>query len=307
MTVMFEGTLKERIRSVVPARAWDIVRENYYRLAFSDRRYIEYQYRAATGRKPELQSPQTFNDKLQWLKLHWRDALATRCADKAAVREYVSSCVGADILNQTYGVYERAEDIPWNDLPDACVFKATHGSGWNILCHDRRMADRNETIATLARWLRRNHFWMTREWVYRDIPPRVLIEEMLTGENGGVPSDYKVFCFHGQPAFIQVDLDRFRDHRRNIYDLEWQLLPLSIKFPRAPDAKPARPPMAQMLAMSSALAAPFAHVRVDWFVVHGTLRFGEMTFFHGGGLETFTPPEWGLEFGRRIDLSRCKS
>jgi TupA-like ATPgrasp len=209
-------------------------------------------------------------------------------------------------LNRIHGVYGRVEEIPWDELPAACVFKATHGSGWNVLCHDRSTADRAAIMATLSRWLRRNHFWMTREWVYREIPPRVLIEEMLVGENGGVPSDYKVFCFHGQPAFIQVDLDRFGDHRRNIYDLEWRLLPLSIKFPRAPDAKPARPPLAAMLAMSTVLAAPFVHVRIDWFVVKGELRFGEMTFFHGGGMERFSPAEWELEFGRRIDLSRLQ-
>jgi teichuronopeptide biosynthesis TupA-like protein len=304
---MFDGRLKERLRAIVSPSTWDTVRENYYRFAFSDRGLIEHQYKAALGRKPELRSPETFNDKLQWLKLYWRDDLATRCSDKMAVRDYVSSRIGSEVLNGTYGAYERVDDIPWDELPDACVFKATHGSGWNIFCHDRHTADRLSIMATLSQWLRRNHFWMTREWVYRDIHPRVLIEEMLVGENGGVPTDYKVFCFHGQPAFIQVDLDRFGNHRRNIYDLDWQLLPLSIKFPRAPYANPAKPPLALMLAMSRDLAAPFVHVRVDWFVVNGELRFGEMTFFHGGGIEKFSPEEWGLEFGRRIDLSRCKS
>jgi hypothetical protein len=304
---MLDGTLKERLRSIVPATAWDMLREGYYRFAFTDRRLVEHQYEAALGRKPELESPKTFNDKLQWMKLYWRDELAARCADKVAVRDYVASRVGSEILTRIHGVYDRVEDIPWDELPIACVFKASHGSGWNVLCRDRRTADRAAIMASLSRWLRRNHFWMTREWVYRDIPPRVLIEEMLFAENGGVPSDYKVFCFHGEPAFIQVDLDRFGDHRRNIYDLEFRLLPLSIKFPRSPEAKPAKPPLAPMLEMSSRLAIPFAHVRVDWFVVNGELRFGEMTFFHGGGIEKFTPAEWDLEFGRRIDLSRLRN
>jgi TupA-like ATPgrasp len=304
---MFNSELKERLRPIVPPVVWDTVRENFYRFAFNDRRLIVHQYRAALGRNPELVSPETFNEKLQWLKLHWRDELASRCADKVAVRDYVSSRVGPQVLNRIHGVHERVEDIRWDELPAACVFKATHGSGWNILCHDRHAADRLSIMATLSNWLRRNHFWMTREWVYRDIPPRVLIEEMLVGENGGIPNDYKVFCFHGQPAFIQVDLDRFGDHRRNIYDLDWRLLPLSIKFPRAPDANPEKPPLALMLEMSSVLAAPFVHVRVDWFVANGALRFGEMTFFHGGGIEKFFPAEWEIEFGRRMDLSRCKS
>jgi hypothetical protein len=284
-----------------------MIRENYYRFAFSDRRLIEYQYKTKAGEKLNLRSPRTFNEKLQWLKLYLRDDLAKKCADKAAVRDYVSATIGPDVLTSIYGVYERVDDIPWDELPEACVFKATHGSGWNILCYDRTAADRKAIMADLGRWLRRNHFWITREWVYRDIRPRIMIEEMLAGEHGGVPADYKVFCFHGEPAFIQVDLDRYGDHRRNIYDLDWRLLPLSIKFPRAPFANPARPPLDAMLAMSKTLAAPFVHVRVDWFVVEGRLRFGEMTFFHGGGVERFTPPEWGLEFGSRMDLSRCHS
>jgi hypothetical protein len=304
---MFDSRVKERLRSIIPAAAWDMVRENYYRMAFSDRRLIERQSQAALGRKPDLRSPETFNDKIQWLKLHWRDELAIRCADKVAVRDYVAARVGPEVLNQVYGVYARVGDIPWSELPKACVFKASHGSGWNILCHDSGTADRAEILATLSRWLRRNHFWITREWVYRDIAPRILIEEMLTDEHGGVPCDYKVFCFHGQPAFIQVDFDRFENHRRNIYDLDWRLLPVSIKFPRAPELNPARPPLTAMLAMSSALAQPFVHVRVDWFVVDQGLRFGEMTFFHGGGIERFSPGEWDLEFGRRMDLSHCAS
>jgi hypothetical protein len=304
---MPDSRLKSKLRSLVPTTAWEVLRENYYRFGFSDRRLIEHQYKAALGRKPELRSPTTFNEKIQWLKLYWRDDLARRCADKVAVRDYVASHIGHDVLNRIHGVFARVEDIPWDALPDACVFKANHASKMNIVCPDRRTANRAEIMARLAGWLRRNHFWPTREWVYREIEPRILIEEMLVGENGGVPNDYKVFCFHGEPAFIQVDLDRFGDHRRNIYDLDWNLLPLSIEYPRAPHAKPAAPPLARMLALSSILAAPFVHVRVDWFVVNGELRFGEMTFFHGGGVERFSPAEWEIEFGRRIDLSRCNS
>jgi hypothetical protein len=285
------------------------MRERYYRHAFSDRGLANYEYKGVFGRKPDLREPKTYNEKLQWLKLYWRDELAARCADKVAVRDYVARRIGQDALTPIYGVYEDPEDIPWDELPMACVFKATHGSGWNILCRDRRTANRAVIIAQLGQWLRKNHFWQTREWVYRDIPPRVLIEEMLYGEDGGVPKDYKVFCFHGEPAFIQVDINRFggENRRRNIYDLEWRLLPLSIKFPQDPEANIVKPPLAKMLAKSRALAAPFVHTRVDWFVVNGQLRFGELTFFHGRGIERFTPSEWELEFGRRIDLSRCST
>jgi hypothetical protein len=300
---MWAGASKEKLRAVVPARVWAAVRYWYYRFRFSDRGLIERQFRDVIGRNPNLADPQTFNEKIQWLKLHWRDELALRCADKAAAREYVAERVGPHVLNRSYGVFRRVSDIPWEDLPRQFVMKATHASGWNLICEDRESMDWRSVRTTVALWLRRSHFWKTREWVYKDIPPGILIEEYLRPGKGLVPFDYKVFCFNGRPMYIQVDMGRYERHTRNLYDTSWRLLPVSIKRPSDRSATPERPPLPKLLTYSAALAEPFPHVRVDWFLWDGELRFGEMTFFHGSGHESFSPAEWDLEFGRQLDLS----
>lgn len=297
-------TVHDVVRSLVPNTVRSRGREWYYRLAFRDRRLIEAQFREAFGRPPNLEDPQTFNEKLQWLKLYWRDDLARTCADKAEVRDYVAARLGPQRLNKVYGIFDSVDGIPWERLPTTFIVKATHGSGWNMICKDREVLDVAGAKRTMRSWLRGNLYWKTREWVYKDIRPRLVIEELLITDEGHVPADYKVFCFHGEPAYIQVDIDRFRNHRRNIYDTEWRLLPFSLKYPNDPRVKPSRPPLEEILACSRALAQPFPHVRVDWFIWNGSLRFGEMTFFHGMGRERFSPAEWDLTFGRRLDLSR---
>jgi hypothetical protein len=283
------------------------MRELYFRARYSDRALVERQFRAVYGRNPDLKQPRTFNEKLQWLKLNWRDELATMCADKGAARDYVAERVGGHVLTRTYGLFSDVEEIPWDSLPERVVLKATHGSGWNIICKNRAEMDWNIIKKQLRIWLRSNHYWKTREWVYRDIPPRIIVEEFLTPEDGLVPWDYKVFCFHGKPTYIEVDIDRFGGHRRNIYDTEWNLLPVGLKYPRNPDVVPPVPPLRELLEYSAALAEPFPHVRVDWFLVDGALRFGEMTFFHGMGRERFSPAEWDVEFGKHLDLTLVAS
>lgn len=220
----------------------------------SDRKIIEQSYKTRFGKKPNLENPQTFNEKLQWLKLYWRKSLMTRCADKRSVREYVSEEGLNDILIEAYGVYERAENIDISSLPKRFVLKASHGSGWNIICKDKNTMDWEAELDKIRKWLKDNYYYYGREWVYKKIKPCIVCEKYLEGENGQPPDDYKIFCFNGRPRIIQVDTNRFINHKRNMYDVKWNLLDFKLFYPN--DEKSIQKPenLNQMLEIAEKLA-----------------------------------------------------
>lgn len=282
------------------------VRAKYYQWWFSDEYLIRRQYYRVCGEVLDLDNPRTYNEKLQWLKLNWYDPQAVRCADKYELRDYVQLKVGSSYLVGLLDVYTNADSVRFDALPRQFVLKACHASGWNVLCRDKDALSERSTRQIVKRWLNSSCFWVTREWVYRDMTPKVIAEHFLSDDGTQIPMDYKVFCFGGEPYYIQVDIDRFGIHRRNIYDAKWRLLDLQIRRPRAPDVKVIRPPLDEMLSVARILAKPFPHVRVDFYYAQGKLKVGEMTFFHGGGRERFLPAHWGNVFGDLLVLPKLR-
>ena len=264
---------------------------------------IERQWAHTFHRKLNLAQPCTFNEKLQWLKLYWRDPVAVVCADKLAVRKFVADRVGAQYLTELYGVYEHPEHINYAALPDAFVLKTTHGSGMNLFCREKSAFDRGRAEKQLRRWLRTNYGRCNQEWVYEAIRPRIVAEEYLSDGVNLSLRDYKCFGFDGEVRLVQVDIDRHENHRRNFYDLDWNLLPLQIKFPREPGLRLQRPPrLAEMVALGRELSRGFPHVRVDLYYVPDRIYFGELTFFHGGGFERFNSDYYATLMGTWITL-----
>ena len=153
-----------------------------------------------------LKSPRTFNEKLAVLKLNNKDSLTTKCTDKYVVREYVKEKLSDNILVPLYGVYEKAEKIDFDILPNSFVLKENHGSGYTIVCRDKHKLDKKETIKKLNKWISQNYFIYSREWQYKNILPKIVYEELLSGSEGQIPEDYR-FCFDGEPKFIAVDLE----------------------------------------------------------------------------------------------------
>jgi hypothetical protein len=249
-----------------------------------------------------LRHPRTFNEKLQWLKLRYRDPLMRRCADKVAVRDYVAEQAGPDVLIPLLGTYTSAAAIDFQRLPKRFVLKANHGSGWNILCRDRETLDFARTRARLDAWLRTDFSRIAREWVYEGIPPRLLCEEFLATATGEPPSDYKFFCFHGKPVFVQVDYDRFIRHERALYTADWKKLPCALEYALKEEPTPPPPMLTRMLELAGKLSAPFPFVRVDLYDLEGRVYFGELTFFPGKGVERFRPRDYDEIFGRHLQL-----
>lgn len=268
-----------------------------------DKSCIIKRYKKRTHKKLDLNNPRSFNEKIQWLKLYWFDPLATRCADKYGVREIVENRCDASILNQLYGVFDSVEQIDFAKLPEKFVLKATHASGFNILCYAKNSIDIKDTKRTMRFWLNNNYYHKSREWVYRDIKPRIICERLLMDSQGNLPRDYKFFCFDGQPYFIQIDIDRFGMHKRNIYDLDWNLINVEILFPSSPETIIEKPVhLGRMIEISRKLSNGFPHVRVDLYYIDEQIYFGELTFFHGSGYEPFSPESYNVSFGDLIDI-----
>jgi len=282
---------------------WHLARRAYFKYFFTDREFIKKEFKRRLGREVDLDNPFKFNDKLQWLKLNWQDPLAAKCADKYAVRKVVKERIGERYLNELYGVYDSVEEIDLDTLPEQFVLKCTHGSGFNIISRDKNRMDWKREFKKLRRWMRINYYWRTREWVYKDIKPRIICERYLEEPETGELRDYKIFCFNGQPRLIQVDFSRFTDHKRNVYDLNWNLKEVEIAYPFDKNVvieKPEKLP--EMLELSKKLSAGFPHVRVDFYYYKKRIIFGELTFFRGSGMQEVKPGEFEIQMGRWLKL-----
>ncbi len=270
-----------------------------------DEQYLKIKFYENTGEKLDLKNPRTFNMKMQWLKLHNRNPLYTQLADKYSVRSYVEKCIGKKGLNELYGVYSSFDEIDFESLPSQFVMKCTHDCGSVLICRDKKKFDFISARKKISRALKKNYYWEGREWPYKDIKPRIIIEKYLHDDGSDELKDYKVFCFHGIPQVIQVDFDRFRNHRRNLYDTQWNYLGYTTLYPTDPDYRIAKPVcLEKMLEDARKLSEGIPFVRVDFYVVNDVPLFGEMTFFHGGGMEPFKPKEWDYRLGKWLELSR---
>lgn len=252
-----------------------------------------------TGETLELDTPITFNQKIQWLKIHDSTPLKGRLADKYRVRAYVADTLGGEYLVPLLGVYDSPNNVDLTKLPDCFVLKATHGSNWNIIVDDKRRFDWVEAQSLLSKWLELDYGFMRgMEVHYHYCEPKIIAEEFLAEPEGEMLVDYRVYVFNAGSPVIAAS----RGREVAFYDAAWNRLSISrVGFSSFDCPKPKK--LRDMLELSEALASPFAMVRVDWYEVGGRLYFGEMTFTPGNGLNLFNPEEWNHEFGSRIDLS----
>ncbi len=270
---------------------------------------LKMQYRIKLGRKPDLKNPKRFTEKLQWYKLNYRNPLMKQCVNKYAVREYVKSKGLESILVKLYAHYNNADEIVWDDLPDEFVIKTQHGGGGLsvLLCHDKSEKTQEEIRSKLG-------FTATktgskgggREWAYWDIPTGIVVEEMLINRENpeaGI-NDYKFFCYNGHPEYIIVDVDRYVDHKRNFYDIDWNNLHVTSDCP-ASDREIQKPEnLDEMLRIAEKLSEDFPYVRVDLYSVDGKVYFGELTFYPWSGYVQYTPDEWDYKFGENFVLEK---
>ena len=282
--------------------------EYYSRLPENLMRFeLKWWYENLTKDRIDFDHPVTFNQKIQWMKLYDRDKRKTLLADKYLVRDWVRERIGREHLIPLLGVYDSFDDIDFDALPDRFVLKYNHGSGFNVLVRDKAEMDMAKTKARFDKWRGENYAYYTGfELHYKNIIPKIVAEEMLISSDGEDLKDYKIFVFDGVAKMIQVDFDRFTNHKRNLYTPEWEYIDCLIGYPTDPDKKIPRPVcLEELILLAEKLGSGFAHVRVDFYVVAEKIYFGEMTFTHESGIATFYPPELGVTMGGWIDLDKC--
>jgi hypothetical protein len=280
------------------------LRNGVHRIFVRDlQKYLKKRFSLRIGRELNLADPQYYNDKVQWLKLYWRDELAKRCADKWEVRDYVKEAVGEEILNEVFGVYDIVDQLDFEQLPVPCVVKGTHGSGYNDFVFENSDIARIKKRCT--RWLKTNYYDRTFEYVYKEMTPRIIVEKYLSDETGKPPKDYKFFCFDGQVRLIQVDLDRFGVHKQNFYDENLEFVDEQIWCDNDAEHINDLPVnIERMIEIAQKLSKPFPHVRVDLYNIDKKIIFGELTFFHLGGLTKFRSERLEYQMGQWLDLSK---
>lgn len=254
-------------------------------------------WRRIHGQMPNILRPITFNEKILHRIIFDRRALLTQFADKAAVRAYVEQRLGPQILPKLYWLTDRPETIPFDDLPSKFVVKPTHGSGWVQLVRDKSTLDRAALLQTCKGWLEENFYRRTREWAYKDVPPRIMVEEYIDDGNA-VPSDYKLFVFDGMVRLIHIDVGRFGDHRRRLFTPQWQ--EIDARFGDSENVVGEVPPPVHLTAMIAAaeiLGQGVDFVRADFYDTGKRLVFGELTMTPGCGHNRFRPERLDHHFG----------
>lgn len=269
---------------------------------YSDRKFLETLFPLRTGYKLNLDNPQTFNEKLQWLKLNNRRPEYTQMVDKVEAKKYVANIIGEEHIIPTLAVYDRVEDIDFDVLPNQFVLKCTHDSGGIVVCKDKSKLDRKAALAKLKWGLSKNYYYQNREWPYKNVKPRIIAEKYMT-DDGEELKDYKVFTFGGEPKIVEIDYNRFKGHMRNLYSTDWEKIDAVIKYPSDETRIFEKPKVLnEVLELSKKLSLGTPHLRTDFYIVDDKVFFGELTFFHESGMAHITPHTFDEKMGSWIKL-----
>ena len=269
-----------------------------------DKTMLKIQYRIKMGKRLNIEHPVTYTEKLQWYKLNYRDPLMTKCADKHLVREYLAERGYPELSCKEYGVFDKAEGIRLEDLPEKFVIKTTNGSGTNIICKDKSTFDLSSVTKEINNWLKRDCYGLGREWAYKDIEPKVIVEEFLEDKENtydGI-NDYKFICFNGKVYYVVFDADRFVGHKRSIYDADWNYIDVGTDCEKLGDVVEKPEGFDEMKRIAEDLAKDFPCVRVDLYWVNHRAYFGELTFYPWTGYVVFDPIEFDAELGNKFVL-----
>lgn len=279
-----------------------------YALRFMpDAMYIQLNYFAHFKRFCNLNEPKTYNEKLNWLKIHDRNPLYTTLVDKYEAKKHVDEILGGGYTIPTLGVWKRFDDIDFDQLPNQFVLKCTHDSEGLVIVKDKNEFDVNKAKTKIETALKQNFYYIGREWPYKNVEPRIIAEPYLEDHIDGELRDYKFFCFNGEPKIMFIASDRASDHVKfDYYDLKFNHLEIKQKYPHA--QLPLRKPVnfEKMIELSRVLSKDFPHVRVDFYEVNGKIYFGELTFYHFSGFMPFEPSEWDNIFGDWLVLPKVK-
>ena len=274
---------------------------------FPNKLFLSIQFRARLKNWIDWNEPKTYNEKLQWLKLYYKRPEYTDLVDKYAVKQKIAELIGEEYIIPTIAVYDNFEDIDFDAFPNQFVLKCTHDSGGLVICKDKNSFDVDFARTKINKSLKNNFYSKSKEWPYKSVPPRIIVEQYMEDESGYELKDYKFFCFDGVPKALFVAADRGIENEEtkfNFYDMNFNLLPFTNGHPNSekPIAKPKS--FELMKELAAKLSEGMPHVRIDFYDIYGKVYFGEITFFHWSGLVPFEPEEWDYKFGEWIKLPK---
>lgn len=271
-----------------------------------DKLYLKIKFYCRMGKRLNLKNPQTFNEKLQWLKLYGRRPIDTVLSDKYAVKEYITKTIGPEYVIPLLGVWDKFDDIDFDKLPNQFVLKCTHDSGGIVICKDKSKMDKKAAKKKLEKSLMIDYYVYSREKAYKNIPRRIIAEQYMEDAESSELKDYKFFCFDGEVKFFKIDFGRFVEHRANYYTPQGELLALGEeKFPPNPNAQVVVPKnLETMVELAEKLSKGKPFVRVDFYDVANHIYFGEFTFSPGCGMNKLKPEGWDEKIGEWIKLDK---
>ena len=267
-----------------------------------DKYYIKLKYFTTFNRFINLKNPQTFNEKIQWLKLNDRKKIYTKMVDKYEAKKIVSNTIGEEFIIPTIGIYDSFEQIDFNKIPQQFVIKCTHDCGSVFVIKNKNEMNFEEIKTIINKKMSNNYYYTSREWPYKNVKPRIIVEKYM-GDN---LSDYKIHCFNGKAKFILVCTDRKKNLKETFFSPNWEIMPFkrpnhsidnTIKRPRN---------LRLMLELAEKLSKNNSFLRVDFYEVNGQLYFGELTFYPSSGFAKFDPEEWDKKIGDFLNIEHIR-
>lgn len=264
--------------------------------------YLKIIYRIKVGKKLDLKRPKTYTEKLQWLKLHDRKPVYTTMVDKYAAKQYITSIVGEEYVIPTLGVWEDFDSINFKLLPDKFVLKCTHDSGGLVICKNKAILDIDKARKKIEKSLKTNFYWVGREWPYKNVKPQIIAEKYMANEDDECLTDYKFFCFNGEPRIIYVSKDKAENPTTDFFDENGKILPIRMRDPNSVNPPKLPEQFDEMKKIARKLSKGMRHLRVDFYIVDEKIYVGELTFYHNGGFSEVKPEEWNYKMGSMISI-----
>lgn len=296
------------IKKIILHLKWMLAQKGFFD-SWSDERYLKFTYRLMIGQKLNLNNPQTFNEKLQWLKIHDRNYQYTNLVDKIEAKKIVGKVIGEEYIIPTLEVCNSFDKIDWEKLPNRFIIKCNHNSGGVIIVNDKKEIDKDSLRAHFNKLLKKNYYYNGREYPYKNIKPKIMIEENIQNSNTKKQiDDYKLMCFNGKVkcSFVCSNRDSKEGLCVNFYDRDWNPMPFERHYPKNKHEFPKPKEYDKMVKLAEKLSKNIPFVRVDFYVVNNKIYFGELTFYPGSGMEEFTPNKWDYILGTWLDISKIR-
>lgn len=310
MNIKLKKKLRNKLNKGKSKKYYELLNrlKRYKNRNMSNEEYIIKKTKESTGITPDLENPKMLFEKILWIKCYYRNNLMTLCTDKYEVKNYIKQKGYSDILLESYGVYENFEDINYSELPETFFLKSTHTSGKNQV-FKKGETSYKKTKKKFDKILNENYFYNSREWNYKNIVPRILVEPFLDMKNY---VDYKFFVINDKVEYFAVVKDindekglQLPDSKFNLYYPNLQPFDGDVGRPKFDDKNfEFSKHIKKMIEISEDLAEPFLYCRVDFLVSKEKIIFGELTFFPTGGSMILKPFQLEYYYGNKIDLSK---